>query len=458
MSKGFSINDILGAGAKTAAPAGQKMQVVMLPAADIEPNPENSIYEIGDVSMLKADIAERGLRSPLEVLPAKGGRYMLIAGHRRWTACRALTAEGVAGFEVLPCVIRQSQGADDDLIALITSNATARELTDGERLRQYRALKQALERKKAAGALDGRIRDEMSRITGDGTGTLGRLNAIANNCVPEVLAMVERGEITMTRAYECSKLYKVQQVEYAKNKYASMPPITDMARRAAIKYLVECGLADQFKKLDYVRKSEWNYADRGLDVGKLTESETDALLRIEPAGYYSFRVRMLDPADTNEVIAESSLTTRDLFDAAKRLYINKDDLAAYKAEVKGRRDQERARQEEAEKWQALARQELEAFDSWPLVTRLKDLGLTIRERKMADGGRLIIAVDDLTRFSGHVDGFQYRECFAVRIGPNGERAGRDGDINALDWYKRWHSTGAGIENYIANDIERSEKK
>ena len=452
MSKGFSINDILG-NTKTNAPAGQKMQVVMLPAADIEPNPENSIYEIGDVSMLKADIAERGLRSPLEVLPAKGGRYMLIAGHRRWTACRALTAEGVAGFEVLPCVIRQSQGEDDDLIALITSNATARELTDGERLRQYRALKQALERKKAAGALDGRIRDEMSRITGDGTGTLGRFNAILNKCTAEVVEMLEKGEITMTRAYECSKLYKVQQVEYAKIKYASMPPITDMARRAAIKYLVECGLADQLKKLDYVRKSEWNYADRGLDAGKLepvtldlTESETDALLRIESAGYYSFRVRMLDPADTNEVIAESSLTTRDLFDAAKRLYINKDDLAAYKAEVKGKRDQERARQE------------LEAFDNWPLVTQLKDLGLMIRERKMADGGRLIIAVDDLARFSGHVDGFQYRECFAVRLGPNGERAGRDGDVNALDWYKRWYSTGAGIESYIAEDIERSEKK
>ena len=238
-----------------------------------------------------------------------------------------------------------------------------------------------------------------------------------------------------------------------------------MARRAAIKYLVECGLADQFKKLDYVRKSEWNYADNRLDARKLepvtldlTEGETDALLRIEPAGYYNFRVRMLDPADTNEVIAESSLTTRDLFDAAKRLYINKDDLAAYKAEVKGKRDQERARQDEAEKWQALARQELEAFDSWPLVTRLKELGLTIRERKMADGGRLIIAVDDLTRFSGHVDGFQYRECFAVRLGPNGERAGRDGDINALEWYKRWYSTGAGIENYIAGDIERATRE
>ena len=108
MSKGFAIADILGSQARQAAPAGQKMQVVMLPADDIEPNPENSIYEIGDVSMLKADIAERGLRSPLEVLPARAGKYMLLAGHRRWTACRALTAEGVAGFDVLPCVIHAS--------------------------------------------------------------------------------------------------------------------------------------------------------------------------------------------------------------------------------------------------------------------------------------------------------------------------------------------------------------
>ena len=390
---------------------------------------------------------------------------MLIAGHRRWTACRALTAEGVAGFEVLPCVIRQSQGEDDDLIALITSNATARELTDGERLRQYRALKQALERKKAAGNLDGRIRDEMSRITGDGTGTLGRFNAILNNCTAEVVEMLEKGEITMTRAYECSKLYKVQQVEYAKNRYASMPPITDMARRAAIKYLVECGLADQLKNLDYVRKGEWNYADHGLDVRKMEpvtldmlEGETDALLRIVPVDSRRARVQMRDPADTDEVLAESLLCPRDFFDAAKRLYINKDDLAAYKAEVKGKRDQERARQEEAEKCQALAWQELEAFDNWPLVTRLKDLGLTIREREMADGGRLIVAVDDLARYTGHVNGFPYSECFAVRLGPNGERAGQDGDINAPEWYKCWYTTDEGIVGYIAEDIKRSEKK
>lgn len=463
MSKGFSINDILGNGAKPAAPAGQKMQVVMLPAADIEPNPENSIYEIGDVSMLKADIAERGLRSPLEVLPAQGGKYMLLAGHRRWTACRALTAEGVTGFEVLPCVIHQSQGADDDLIALITSNATARELTDGERLRQYIALKQALERKKAAGGLDGRVRDEMSRITGDGTGTLGRLNAIANKCVPEVIAMVERGEITMTRAYECSKLYKVQQTTYAKNGYGPMPEVSDDAKKAAILYIVDEGVADQLRGLDYVQCCEWNYADGGkLDAQKMqpvtldmTDNVANAILRIAPAGRTSFTVEQLDPADQNEVIAKSSIYSSQLYRTARSRYIDKKALEKYKAEEKEKKNAEKVRHDAAEKWLALARQELADFDNWKLTARHKDLGLTIRERKMFDGGRLIIAVDDTGRYDGPVNGFPYRECFSVRLGPDGERVGRDGERIALDWNKRWYSTGAGIEGYIADDIKRA---
>lgn len=463
MSKGFSINDILGNGAKPAAPAGQKMQVVMLPAADIEPNPENSIYEIGDVAMLKADIAKRGLRSPLEVLPAQGGKYMLLAGHRRWTACRALTAEGVTGFEVLPCVIHQSQGADDDLIALITSNATARELTDGERLRQYIALKQALERKKAAGGLDGRVRDEMSRILGGGGGTLGRLNAIVRKCVPEVIAMVERGEITMTRAYECSKLYKVQQTTYAKNGYGPMPEVSDDAKKAAILYIVDEGVADQLRGLDYVQCCEWNYADGGkLDAQKMqpvtldmTDNVANAILRIAPAGRTSFTVEQLDPADQNEVIAKSCIYSSQLYRTARSRYIDKKALEKYKAEEKEKKNAEKVRHDAAEKWLALARQELADFDNWKLTARHKDLGLTIRERKMFDGGRLIIAVDDTGRYDGPVNGFPYRECFSVRLGPDGERVGRDGERVAFDWNKRWYSTGAGIEGYIADDIKRA---
>ena len=100
-------------------------------------------------------------------------------------------------------------------------------------------------------------------------------------------------------------------------------------------------------------------------------------------------------------------------------------------------------------------QKLADFDNWKLTARHKDLGLTIRERKMFDGGRLIIAVDDTGRYDGPVNGFPYRECFSVRLGPDGERVGRDGERIALDWNKRWYSTGAGIEGYIADDIKRA---
>lgn len=464
MSKGFSINDILG-NTKANAPAGQKMQIVMLPADDIEPNPENSIYEIGDVSMLKADIAERGLRSPLEVLPAQAGKYMLLAGHRRWTACRALTAEGVAGFDVLPCVIHTSAGADDDLIALITSNATARELTDGERLRQYIALKQALERKKAAGALDGRIRDEMSRITGDGTGTLGRLNAIANKCVPEVLAMVERGEITMTRAYECSKLYKVQQVQYAQHGYASLPDVPDAVLDEAVKWVVECGLAEQLKKFDYVRCDRWNYTGGNFDAQAMEPKELtldvdgeDVLVKIEADSRYHLSVTQLDPAEPGEVVAKNGLMDSDLYDKAKALYINHEALERFKAEAADKKEAEKQRAADDRKWLTMARRELENFDNWPIVDKNTRLGFIVRGRQMSDGGQLVVAVDEAARYDGQTPGLPYRECVAARFDANGQRVGRDGAVVAPDWQKWWYNPNGALEQYIAEDIKRAAMK
>lgn len=465
MSKGFAIADILGGQARQDAPAGQKMQIVMLPAADIEPNPENSIYEIGDVSMLKADIAERGLRSPLEVLPARAGKYMLLAGHRRWTACRALTAEGVTGFDVLPCVIHTSAGADDDLIALITSNATARELTDGERLRQYIALKQALERKKAAGGLDGRVRDEMSRITGDGTGTLGRLNAIANKCVPAVVEMVEKGEISLGRAYECSKLYKVQQVMYAQLGYASLPDVPDAVLDEAVEWVVECGLAEQLKKFDYVRCDRWNYTDGNFDAQAMEPKEltldvdgADVLVKIEAVNRYRLSVTQLDPAEPGEVVAETGLMDSDLYDKAKALYINHEALKQFKAEAADKKAAEKQRAADDRKWLTMARRELENFDNWPIVDKNTRLGFTVRGRQMFDGGQLVVAVDEAARYDGQTPGLPYRECVAARFDANGQRVGRDGAVVAPDWKKWWYNPNGALERYIAEDIKRAAMK
>lgn len=209
MSTGL-LNSLMNAQSQTATPAGQQMQVVMIPSRNITPNPDNDeIYTIGNMESLKDDIQQNGLRQPLEVIPAEGETdcYMLISGHRRWAACGILSALGDTRFDSLPCLIRESHGKLDDRIALITANATARDLTDGERLAQYEALKDALTKKKAAGQLEGKVRDEVCRILGLSTGAAARLNVIAS-CENEVIKeRLKAGEIGLMEAYRSAQDY-----------------------------------------------------------------------------------------------------------------------------------------------------------------------------------------------------------------------------------------------------------
>lgn len=204
------LNGLMNAQSQTATPAGQQMQVVMIPSRNIIPNPDNDeIYTIGNMDGLKDDIQQHGLRQPLEVIPVEGepDRYMLISGHRRWAACGILSACGESRFDALPCLIRESHGKLDDRIALITANATARDLTDGERLAQYEALKDALTKKKAAGQLEGKVRDEVCRILGLSTGAAARLNVIAS-CENELIKeRLKAGEIGLMEAYRSAQDY-----------------------------------------------------------------------------------------------------------------------------------------------------------------------------------------------------------------------------------------------------------
>lgn len=190
--------------AQPSTPAGEPpLKVVMIDRKNIIVNPDNhKIYVIGNVSRLKEDIKTNGIRQPLEVVDLKDGNYKLIGGERRLTACEELAREGDTRFNALPCVILKLKNDDDDKIALITANATARELTDGERLAQYEALKEILTRRKKNGQLEGKVRDELCRILGLSAGAAARLNAIAENCGDDTKRELRAGEITLMAAYK----------------------------------------------------------------------------------------------------------------------------------------------------------------------------------------------------------------------------------------------------------------
>lgn len=204
MSTGL-ISSLLSIQPQTSTPAGQ-MEVKMLPREYIMRNPDNKIYVVGDIDKLKEDIRQHGVRQPLEVIWWANG-YKLIGGERRLTACEELAKEGDTRFSSLPCIIVESKGELDDKIALITANATARDLTDGERLAQYEALKKALTHKKRDGKLEGKVRDEVCRILGLSTGAAARLNVIAS-CQNELIKeRLMSGEIGLMQAYQAAQDY-----------------------------------------------------------------------------------------------------------------------------------------------------------------------------------------------------------------------------------------------------------
>lgn len=473
MAKGFSIDDILGEQSKAQAMPG--MVVVQLPIEDIIPNPDNEIYNIGDVSMLVADIADKGLRQALEVIPADGGKYMLIAGHRRWTACRQLYDGGDKRFARLPAVVKQSEGRDEDLISLITSNATARELTDGERLKQYRALKGALERKKAAGKLEGRVRAEMIRLTGDGAGTLGRLNAILEHCIPEVIQMVEHGEIGLTRAYECSKLYKVQQLSLAQNGYARMPNLTDYEKEAAMNWIVTDGARCFLDGLDYLNTDKWNYkysAPKGHITFDLFLQQWKDQIVDMPGGWKAkvsmdgsrFNVEKLDSENLNEVVASNYFNFEDMFSLAKKLYKNIAADKKAKTEAQAALELEKRKKAARDRRKAMAWAMLNDIDNWELVGTIKAtsdipadaMKVEIRRHVLWGGDWLLAMIDPLSQCSywdpeKHI--LKYSRISWLVIGQDGQRQ------NMEDWDRpgpyAWDST-ISIDRFLVGRLEKVE--
>jgi ParB family chromosome partitioning protein len=95
----------------------------MISVNKIDPNPEQPRVEFGDLTELTASIAEKGVLEPLLVKPSRmNGRWMIIAGERRWRAAQA------AGLREVPCVEMEVDEGSVAEIALI-ENMQRKDLT-----------------------------------------------------------------------------------------------------------------------------------------------------------------------------------------------------------------------------------------------------------------------------------------------------------------------------------------
>lgn len=134
----------------------------LLPTDKLDPNPDQPRTEIGDLTELTASIQEKGVLEPLLVKPTRNGRWMIIAGERRW---RAATA---AGLEEVPCIEIDVDDAEVAEIALI-ENMQRKDLTPWEEADGLRALSEKF----------GYTHEEVARKVGKSRSTVTEALSIA---------------------------------------------------------------------------------------------------------------------------------------------------------------------------------------------------------------------------------------------------------------------------------------
>lgn len=108
---------------------------VELRLTEIEPNRNQPRREFDDeaLSELTQSIEKHGLIQPIVVRPTAAGTYQIVAGERRWRACR------MAGLESVPVIIRELSDLEYMEVALI-ENLQREDLNAVEEAQGYRAL------------------------------------------------------------------------------------------------------------------------------------------------------------------------------------------------------------------------------------------------------------------------------------------------------------------------------
>ena len=151
----------------------------MIALDKLDPNPDQPRVEIGDLEELTSSIREKGILEPLLVKPSRlSGRWMIIAGERRWRAARE------AGIREIPCI---EMDVDDRAVAEIAliENMQRKDLTPWEEADGLRALCERF----------GYTHEEVARKVGKSRSTITEALSIAT--LPEdVRERCRRADIT----------------------------------------------------------------------------------------------------------------------------------------------------------------------------------------------------------------------------------------------------------------------
>jgi ParB family chromosome partitioning protein len=194
-----------------------RFKTIQINVNDLIPSGEN-FYSTDEEELksLKDSIEIFGVQQNLVVKRVDGGKYEIIAGHRRYLALKKLVEEGKQQFEYAPCKVEIEEDSIKDKLLLLITNSTARQLTDWEKTQQAEKLKELLVKYKKKEKLPGRVREIIADILNTSPTQVARMESIPKNLTEDFKQEFKEEKVNISTAYEISKLPQDQQEEILK--------------------------------------------------------------------------------------------------------------------------------------------------------------------------------------------------------------------------------------------------
>ncbi|MBQ6151300.1 MAG: ParB/RepB/Spo0J family partition protein [Mogibacterium sp.] len=182
---------------------------------DIDPFPDHpfKVQDDEDMMNLAESIRTNGVLTPATVRKKEDGRYELLSGHRRYRACQ------LAGLDSLRCEV-VDMNRDEATIFMVESNFQRTKILPSEKAFAYKMRLDAMKRQGKRTDLTsaplerkfGEARDEIGNQVGESREQVRRYIRLTE-LIPDLLEMVDEGEIAMRPAVELSYIPKLKQGE-----------------------------------------------------------------------------------------------------------------------------------------------------------------------------------------------------------------------------------------------------
>lgn len=272
--KGY--DDIFSTDRSRAEAQQERVQEISL--SELHPFEGHPFRVVDDEEMMKTveSVRDFGVLTPAIVRPDPYGGYEIISGHRRHRASE------LAGKETMPVIVRD---LDDDaaIILMVDANLQRETILPSERAFAYKMKLDALKHQGSRGDLTSAqvgqkswAVNQVADQSGDSRVQVQRYIRLTE-LIPELLDMVDEGQIKFNPAVELSYLAKQEQQDFlSAMDYAQTAPSLSQAQR--IKKLAqegECTLDAMCDIMNEIKKEE---------QGKVT-FKTDALRKYFPKSY-----------------------------------------------------------------------------------------------------------------------------------------------------------------------------